>query len=179
VRAIRPKLAALIAKQPSKLRVRAQLTVWKLRYRLTELRMGPHGKQIEFIAKVNPDDKLGSAEEAPLGAELQKAEFPRTGFYYRGDDEWRPGDSFGSPSSRTRRYQTAQELIGHVHPKAKNEKSNRSRQRRRRCRSARSCWTCSRLGHSWKYPSERTVWLLRHVLDSATPIRHRLAHPQG
>jgi hypothetical protein len=127
VQAIRPKLAALIAKQPSKLRVRAQLAVWKLRYRLTELRMDPHSKQVEFIAKVNPEDKVGSAEDLPLGAELQKAESPRTGFYYRGDDEWRPGDSVGVPLTEDTPLPDAQELIDHVHPKAKDEKKRTAR----------------------------------------------------
>jgi hypothetical protein len=96
-RAIRPKLAALIAKRPSKLRVRGQLVVWKLRYRLTELRMEDHGNRVDFIAKVNPEEKVGNAEDTPLGEELKKAESPQTGFYYRGDDEGRPGDSVGVP----------------------------------------------------------------------------------
>ena len=95
-RAIRPKLAALIAKQPSKLRVRGQLVVWKVRHRLTELRMDPHGKRVEFVAKVNPEENVGSADDVPLGDELEKAESPRAGFYYRGDDEWRPGSQSAS-----------------------------------------------------------------------------------
>jgi Domain of unknown function (DUF4157) len=129
VRLIRPKLAALIAKRPSKLRVRGQLVVWKLRHRLTELRMEPHGKQVEFIAKVNPQETVGNAEDLPLGQELQHAESPRTGFYYRGDDEWRPGDSVGVPLTDDTPLPDAQEVIDHVHPKAKDEKKRSARGR--------------------------------------------------
>jgi hypothetical protein len=127
VRAIRPKLAALIAKRPSKLRVRGQLTVWKLRHHLTELRMEDHGKQVEFIAKVNPEEAVGNAEDVPLGEELKKAESARTGFYYRGDDEWRPGDSVGVPLTEDTPTPDAEELIGHVHPKARDERKRIAR----------------------------------------------------
>jgi hypothetical protein len=127
VRDIRPKLAALIAKQPSKLRVRGQLLAWKLRHRLTELRMDPHGKGLEFVAKINPEENVGSAEEIPLGEELKTAESPRAGFYYRGDDEWRPGQSVGVPIDENTPSPDAEALIAHVHPKARDEKKRTSR----------------------------------------------------
>jgi hypothetical protein len=126
-RAIRPKLAALLAKQPSKLRVRGQLAVWKVRYRLSELRMEDLGRQVAFIAKVNPEEEVGKGEEIPLKEELKKAESPRTGFYFRGDDEWRPGQSVGTPLTEDTPLPEAEELIAHVHPKAKDEKKRTAR----------------------------------------------------
>jgi hypothetical protein len=126
-RAIRPKLAALIEKRPSKLRVRAQLAVWKLRHRLTELRIDSQGRQVVFVAKVNPEEKVGGAEDVPLGDELKKAESPRTGFYYRGDDDWRPGDSAGVPLTEDTPLPSAEELIAHVHPKGKEERKRTAR----------------------------------------------------
>jgi len=126
-RAIRPKLAALIEKRPSKLRVRAQLAVWKLRHRLTELRIDSQGRQVVFVAKVNPEEKVGGAEDVPLGEELKKAESPRAGFYYRGDDDWRPGDSVGVPLTEDTPLPSAEELIAHVHPKGKDERKRTAR----------------------------------------------------
>jgi hypothetical protein len=126
-RAIRPKLAALIDKRPSKLRVRAQLAVWKLRHRLTELRIDSQGRHVVFIAKVNPEEQVGGAEDVPLGEELKKAESPRTGFYYRGDDEWRPGDSVGAPLTENTPLPSAEDLIAHVHPKGKDERKRTAR----------------------------------------------------
>lgn len=126
-RAIRPKLAALIEKRPSKLRVRAQLAVWKLRHRLTELRIDSQGRQVVFVAKVNPEEEVGGAEDLPLGEELKKAESPRTGFYYRGDDDWRAGDSVGVPLTEDTPLPSAEDLIAHVHPKGKDERKRTAR----------------------------------------------------
>jgi hypothetical protein len=64
VRAIRPKLAALLAKRPTRAAVEAKLAEWKASFRLTALVMDERGEQVQFIAKVNPEDTVGAAISA-------------------------------------------------------------------------------------------------------------------
>jgi voltage-gated potassium channel Kch len=73
VRTINPKLAALIARQPSAAQVRAKLASWKIQYHLTELRMEEHGEQVTFTATVNPKEVLKAKAISAAAAVLFRA----------------------------------------------------------------------------------------------------------
>ena len=53
------KVDAFLAKDPSKLRVRAQLLIWKMQYRLTDLSLEESGESGQFIATINPKFAVG------------------------------------------------------------------------------------------------------------------------
>ncbi|MBV9883212.1 MAG: DUF4157 domain-containing protein [Sphingomonadaceae bacterium] len=53
------KVDAFLAKDPSSLRVKAQLMIWKLQYKLTDLKLNPAGKQGKFRATINPEFDIG------------------------------------------------------------------------------------------------------------------------
>jgi hypothetical protein len=58
-RELPPKVRSLLARKPSKLRVRAQFALWKLTYRLSRFELrGDEGK-LEIFAQVNPTVDLG------------------------------------------------------------------------------------------------------------------------
>ncbi|MTJ10965.1 hypothetical protein FJR04_25430 [Anabaena sp. UHCC 0204] len=53
-RELKPKVQTLIAKKPSKLRLKAQLAIWRLAYRLQKLDVVGEKGKFDIIAKVNP-----------------------------------------------------------------------------------------------------------------------------
>jgi hypothetical protein len=54
VRAIRPKIMALVAKKASSLRMKAQLLYWKVAHKLTRLWVERKGDRLDVQAQVNP-----------------------------------------------------------------------------------------------------------------------------
>ena len=58
VRELTPKVRALVDKGVGKLRMKAQLAFWKLRYRLSSLEITGAGKAVGIRAKVNPEADL-------------------------------------------------------------------------------------------------------------------------
>lgn len=53
------KIDGLLASGPSKLRVRAQLLIWKLQYKLTDLSLTEAGEEGQFVATINPTFNIG------------------------------------------------------------------------------------------------------------------------
>jgi hypothetical protein len=53
------KVAAFLAGEPMKIRVRAQLMIWKLQYKLADLKLVEAGKDGKFVATINPTFDIG------------------------------------------------------------------------------------------------------------------------
>jgi hypothetical protein len=62
-RELPPKLHKLLANKPSKLRVLAQLAIWRVAYRLRKLEAKGEKGKIDFTAQVNPTIDLGNGWE--------------------------------------------------------------------------------------------------------------------
>jgi hypothetical protein len=58
-RELPPKIAALEAKKPSLIRFKAMLLLWRLRYRMSSLRIQGNS-QLRFVGKINPELDLGN-----------------------------------------------------------------------------------------------------------------------
>jgi hypothetical protein len=71
VRELQPKVDALLARGVSGLRLHAQLLYWRIRYRLTSLKLVGEGRSAQVVAKVNPESVVASAVRK-VGAELHK-----------------------------------------------------------------------------------------------------------
>jgi hypothetical protein len=61
------KIDGLLAGNPSKIKVRAKLMIWKLQYKLTDLKLVEAGVKGKFVASINPDFDIGG--EVPIGLE--------------------------------------------------------------------------------------------------------------
>jgi hypothetical protein len=65
------KIDAFLAGEPSKVRVRAQLMIWKLQYKLSDLQLLEAGEEGKFSATVNPTFAVGGGVRIYVGdAEL-------------------------------------------------------------------------------------------------------------
>ncbi|WP_437733122.1 eCIS core domain-containing protein [Sorangium sp. So ce1335] len=69
-RELPPKVAALLSRKPSKLRLKAQLLVWRVTYRLRSIRLGS-GDSFDIDAQINPNIKLGKGWTIPQEQLLQ------------------------------------------------------------------------------------------------------------
>jgi hypothetical protein len=92
-RELPPKIKSLLAKKPSKLRVRAQFALWKLTYKLSRMELIGSGREVRIEAQVNPPVNLGPAGRAwelewsdvvkvfdrVAGEYVGHAEYPATG----------------------------------------------------------------------------------------------------
>ncbi|MFJ2627206.1 hypothetical protein ACIO6T_28275 [Streptomyces sp. NPDC087532] len=70
INALRPKVYALIGRKVSESRLRAQLLVWRGRYRLSSLAIKHNGGDVDVIAKVNPEGKVAEKVVSKLGPDL-------------------------------------------------------------------------------------------------------------
>ncbi len=57
-RELPPKIRKLLAKRPSKLRLKLQLKIWKVRYRLSALEIRGSKERLRIVARVNPEGDL-------------------------------------------------------------------------------------------------------------------------
>jgi len=65
------KVDELLASDPSKLKVRAKLAIWKLQYKLTDLKLAEAGGTGKFVATINPTFDIGGGVVFDVGdAEL-------------------------------------------------------------------------------------------------------------
>jgi hypothetical protein len=53
------KIDGLLASDPSRLKVRAKLAIWKLQYKLADLKLTEAGKDGKFVATINPTFDIG------------------------------------------------------------------------------------------------------------------------
>ncbi|MFJ2877432.1 hypothetical protein ACIPJN_08850 [Streptomyces sp. NPDC086796] len=70
INALRPKVYALIGRNVSEPRLRAQLLAWRGRYRLSSLIIKRSGDNVDVIAKVNPEGKVAEKVVSKLGPDL-------------------------------------------------------------------------------------------------------------
>lgn len=59
-RELPPKVQKLLAKRPSQIRLRAQLAVWCVQYRMRSLELRGNGAQREIVGRINPELDLGN-----------------------------------------------------------------------------------------------------------------------
>lgn len=64
VTAIRPKAQALLAKGVLTIRLRAQLAIWRVRYRIRTLALDPQGNRFQFVAANSPPMRFGGGFKA-------------------------------------------------------------------------------------------------------------------
>ncbi|MGY3057884.1 cell division protein FtsB [Streptomyces sp. TE3672] len=70
IKALRPKVYALIGRNVSESRLRTQLLAWRGRYRLSSLTVKHNSDNIDVIAKVNPEGKVAEKVVSKLGPDL-------------------------------------------------------------------------------------------------------------
>ncbi|MER6499118.1 hypothetical protein ABT218_06880 [Streptomyces sp. NPDC001455] len=70
IKALHPKVHALIGRNASEPRLRTQLFAWRTRYRLSSLSVKRSGDSIDVVAKVNPEGKVAEKIVSKLGPDL-------------------------------------------------------------------------------------------------------------
>ncbi|MFE1364773.1 hypothetical protein ACFW84_11080 [Streptomyces anulatus] len=70
ISALKPKVAALIGRQVTELRLKAHLFAWRKQYRLSSLTVRSDGDSADVVAKVNPEGKVAEKIVSKIGPDL-------------------------------------------------------------------------------------------------------------